>query len=73
MVTQYNFSKDNTEVGFLRSIMMQLDLERYFLQAYTNSSNQWGAIDKSKCDVLLQKYSENEISTLFKEHRIEIE
>ncbi|MDR6798071.1 hypothetical protein [Acinetobacter calcoaceticus] len=73
MVTQYNFSKDNTEVGFLRSIMMQLDLERYFLQAYTNSSNQWGAIDKSKYDVLLQKYSENEISTLFNERRIEIE
>lgn len=73
MITQYKFSKDNTEVGFLRGIMMQLDLERYFSQAYSNSNQQWSGIDKSQYDVLLQKYSETDIWAFFNEHGIEIE
>jgi len=73
MTTQYNFSKDNTEIGFIRGIMMQLDLGRYFSKAYSNSNQKWAGIDKSEYDVLLQKYSETDIWALFNEYGIEIE
>ncbi|WP_316249496.1 hypothetical protein [Acinetobacter pittii] len=73
MTTQYNFSKDNTEIGFIRGIMMQLDLGRYFSKAYSNSNQKWASIDKSEYDVLLQKYSETDIWALFDEYGIEIE
>lgn len=57
----YNFLNISSYAGFLRDVMLITDMEKYFKQSYSKSSDQWGSNDEDGFNFLKQKYTEDEI------------
>lgn len=71
--SKFIFPNDNNLIGFLRDLMMVTDLEKYFSTAYANSEQKWGATNENGYKFLLQKYTEQQIQSIFEQNEIEIE
>lgn len=65
MKTEYEFQKNNTIVGFLRNLMMLLNIEKYFEKSFINSEDSWGATTIGTYDFLQQKYPTEIIDKIF--------
>ncbi|MGN8008150.1 GTP pyrophosphokinase [Acinetobacter sp. 22301] len=72
-ISKFNFPDDNNLIGFLRDLMMITDLEKYFSTAYAKSKQQWGATNENGYKLLLQKYTEEQIQSIFEQNGIEVE
>lgn len=65
MNKNYEFQKNNTIIGFLRNLMMLVDIDKYFDRSFINSEDSWGATKVSTYNFLKQKYPEELIDKLF--------
>lgn len=72
-ISEFNFPDDNNLIGFLRDLMMIIDLEKYFSTAFIKSGQKWGATNENGYKLLLQKYSQQQIQSIFDKNEIEIE
>lgn len=73
VASKFIFPNDNNLIGFLRDVMMVTDLEKYFSAAYANSKQKWGVTNENGYKLLLQKYTEQQIQSIFEQNEIEVE
>ena len=65
---KYNFEKSSTVIGFMRLLMMFIDLEGYFDKVYKQSNENWTNIWVKHVVILEQKYPREEIERILKDN-----
>jgi ppGpp synthetase/RelA/SpoT-type nucleotidyltranferase len=70
--SQYDFGEENSAVGFIRLLLMFVDINKYFDEVYAASDKKWSVILNDNIQILEQKYSREEIETILKRHSIKI-
>jgi ppGpp synthetase/RelA/SpoT-type nucleotidyltranferase len=58
---------DNTEIGFLRGIMIYKDIDKYF-----SGPIRWTAIDPRDVELLSKKYGAEKVANILREHSIDV-
>lgn len=71
-INKYNFDKGTTVIGFMRFLMMFIDLEKYFNNVYKESSENWKSMWSGNVVNLEQKYSREEIERILKDNNLTI-
>ncbi|MDQ9020667.1 hypothetical protein RFI02_06045 [Acinetobacter sichuanensis] len=69
---QYDFGRDNSLVGFIRQLLMFVDINKYFDEVYAASDKAWTVISSSTIEILEQKYSREEIEKILTRHSIKL-
>ncbi|MCL6231661.1 MULTISPECIES: GTP pyrophosphokinase [Acinetobacter] len=68
----YQFRERTTVIGFVRFLMMFIDLKKYFDNVYKKSGEKWGGLISEHIDYLEQKYSREEIEKVLEDNNIKI-
>lgn len=68
-INQYKFQSKNTILGFCRDLMMIIDITKYFEKVFLDS-HPWGATDIKTYDFLTQKYTQEELESIFDKYDI---
>lgn len=69
---KYNFEKPSTIIGFVRFLMMFIDLKGYFDKVYKHSNESWKNMWVRHVVILEQKYHREEIERILKDNDLEI-
>ncbi len=70
--TKYKFSDTHTIIGFVRFLMMFIDVNKYFEKVYKKSGDVWGGFLNDHITFFEQKYSRQEFEELLKKYDIAI-
>lgn len=65
------YNVDDTNVGFLRSLLLYNDIEKYFANSYEHGG--WGMIGNVDVDFLSSKFERNKVTQLLEDHGIKID
>lgn len=68
----YNFQKPTTVIGFMRELMMFIDLEGYFDKVYKKSNENWKHMLARHAINLEQKYSSEEVEKVLEKNNMKI-
>lgn len=69
----YNFSNENSYVGFLRDVMLITDMEKYFSQCYSELNDKWVSNDSAGFNFLVQKYTKDEVLKAHEKYSVTFE
>lgn len=69
---RYNFEKPTTVIGFMRELMMLIDLKGYFDKVYKKSNEDWVNLWVKDVINLEQKYTRDEIELILQENHLNI-